>query len=122
MKLRNYFNATNSAIVFFVAFVIYSNVAQGQEGLKIGLSVSPTINWLKGDNASIESDGAKIGLNYGLFIEYGFSENTAFSTGFLVAYNGAKLNYPDTSYNFKFQYIDAPENHKIELWEQPESL
>ncbi len=105
-------NARIKSLVFSILLLCFTTTSFAQEGFKIGLSASPTFNWLKGDNADVTSQGMKMGVQYGLFIDYGFSENTAFSTGFMVAYNGGKLRYTDTTefadYNFNLQFVEVP--------------
>ena len=62
MNLSKYVNASDIAIVCLISSLFFTNSLPAQEGLKIGLSASPSVNWLRGDNASIENQGAKMGF------------------------------------------------------------
>ncbi len=100
------------------------------QGVRLGLSVSPQLSWMKSDVGTIESQGAKMGFNFGLQSDFFFAERYSLSTGLTINNTGGKLQFSD-SLNFKttngelhfdpgavidykIQYIDVPIAFRME--------
>jgi len=90
------------------------------EGMRFGLTASPTITFLKSDNQTVETDGVKLGINYGLLLDYNFAENYALTTGAMLGHSGGKLKdtdngtFPPNKYNIRLQYIEIPIGIKMQ--------
>ena len=103
-------------ILFFIVCVAFLNV-KGQD-LRFGLTASPNVGWYKIDNTSISEQGPKIGVSYGVMVDFliGASERYAFSTGLFISHTGSQRSYNyvesipnfDTLFNDKLQYIELP--------------
>ncbi len=75
---------------------IFSLTAQAQGDLRFGIQVSPTFSWLDSDDKFVNSNGSNVGLRLGLFGEYYFQENYAFTAGLGFAFGqGGTLLYDD---------------------------
>lgn len=68
----------------------FSGIAQAKK-VALGLGFSPTINWFGGAAGGVESNGNRIGFNYGLIADLNFGENYAFSTGLFINHGGGKV-------------------------------
>jgi opacity protein-like surface antigen len=78
---------------------------------RFGLQFSPNISWLKANTAGYESNGSKIGFNYGLSAEFFLTKNYLFSTGVSILNSGGNLTYTGTSY----RYFSTKVNEKLKL-------
>ena len=94
------------------------------QGVSFGIVASPQYAWLKSDIKNITTDGAKMGINFGLNADFFFTENYAISTGLTINHTGGILNYMDTtsfvsndsvydfgaetSVKYKLQYLEIP--------------
>lgn len=92
--------------------------------LRIGFKIEPNISWFHPVENGVKGDGSKVGINYGLMLDYEFADNYIFSTGLQVSHVGGKLSYvgnntgyttatsPSTSnvanYNIGIQYVEVP--------------
>ena len=102
--------------------------------IRIGFLLEPNISWLHPNENGIKNDGSKVGINYGLMLDYEFSDNYIFSTGLKVAHVGGKLSYTGNSwsnkhvgyvvadnsdskntanYNTSIQYVEIPFSLKL---------
>jgi hypothetical protein len=95
-----------------------------EKPLRLSLIARPQLSWLKSDYKNVETDGLKMGLAFGLNLDYYFQENYAFSTGIFINNTGGKLNYLDsvtfihentaegfdknTHVEYKLRYIEIP--------------
>jgi len=75
-----------------------------------GLKASPSLSWLKPNSKYLTHDGSRLNINGGLIMDFNFTDNYAFSTGFEIASFGGKLAYPATNKDSVFYY---PENDTI---------
>ena len=80
--------------IFALTFLSFS--MNGQKVVwsrfKFGIHASPTISWLKTDNAKIGNNGFNTGLKLGATADYYFLENYALTTGIGFGFNqGGKL-------------------------------
>ncbi|TVR79178.1 MAG: PorT family protein [Chitinophagaceae bacterium] len=90
-----------------------------------GLTFSPNFNWFRVDEVTSENDGLRMGMSYGLLIDYNLGDNFAISSGFLHNLNGGKVAYTrhmegDTSLPsfavkdlYKVQHIELPISLKL---------
>lgn len=97
--------------------------------LRLSLIGKPQISWLKSDYINVETDGTKMGIAFGLNMDYYFQENYAFTTGIFINNSGGKLNYKDsiifihesesevfdknTHIIYKLRYLEIPLNLKL---------
>ncbi len=97
--------------------------AQDDKKVALALTVSPSIAWFTPSNKGYDSDGSKLGIKYGLLMDFqlfGVS-NYSFTTGFTMNHTGGKLIEPNTfenasgivvsaknASNYKMTYIDVP--------------
>lgn len=97
------------SITAVFALVCLSAMAQKKSGgLRIGFTLQPNIAWLHPLENGIKSDGSKVGINYGLMVDYEFAENYIFSTGLQVTQMGAKLSYTGNIWSDKkVGYVSA---------------
>lgn len=118
-------------LLMVVCCVTFSNLFSQEDSKKFhfGLGVTPSLAWLHPSSDDLSGDGSKIGFNYGLITEFGFTDNYAFATGISVDYKGGKLRSkdeipyvvpPDTvlntdfaSYNYTIRYIEIPATLKM---------
>ena len=83
-----------ATLVLFSFLFLNSSHAQGD--LRFGFQASPSFSWLDSDDRNINSNGANLGLRLGIFGEYYFQENYAFTTGIGFAFGqGGTLLYDD---------------------------
>jgi opacity protein-like surface antigen len=93
---------------------LFSGTAIAQE-FRFGLTASPLFSWFRVGGEEVESDGPRIGFQYGLIFEptIGSVERYAFTTGVIVNITGGNLYSTDTSgkeyySTVKSQYIEIP--------------
>jgi hypothetical protein len=88
---------------------------------RFGLTASPEFCWFGIHGDDIQSDGPRLGFQYGLLFEptIGSVERYAFSTGIIVNVAGGNISDVDTSLNLEFisnikaQYIEVPITIKL---------
>lgn len=85
--------------------------AQNTKGPRFGLMGVPHFNWLKPDNAKIETT-TRVGIKYGAVGEFFFADNYAFTVGAYHALSSGKLNHEDNSYRF-FTRIEDQSSDEI---------
>lgn len=91
-------------IALFLAFISTNIFAQGD--LRFGVQASPSFSWLDSDDKFVNSNGTNLGLRLGIFGEYYFQENYAFTTGIGFAFGqGGSLLY-----DFEGQYWTETED------------
>ena len=95
-------------------------LAEAQSPVQFGLTASPLIAWHKTDNPEIESDGAVVGFQYGLLVNYLIDEDGryAFASGILVSgFGGKLLDGQPAAYSIqdrnRLQYLEIPLTFKL---------
>lgn len=98
------------------------------DGIRLGLTLSPQLAWLNGGDKNLQSNGTYLGFSYGLLMDIVFKTNYAFSTGIIVSYDGGKLTYtesskfntygeqtflPSTNVDYRTQYLQVPLTMKL---------
>jgi hypothetical protein len=97
--------------------------------LRIGFKIEPNISWFNPVENGVKGDGSKVGINYGLMVDYEFADNYIFSTGLQVSHVGGKLSYVGNNtgfaaattpsaanvanYNIGIQYVEVPFTLKL---------
>jgi len=116
--------------IAFIITIVFLSVSSYAQGIRMGLTASPQISWMKSDASTISSDGSHIGFNFGLMTDLFFAERYSFSTGLMINNTGGKLKYidsltfntndkiyelmPGSSINYNIQYIDIPVAFRME--------
>ena len=94
------------------------------QGLRFSVLADPQFSWMVPDMRNVTSNGAIIGINAGIGMDYYFAENYAFSTGITIHNTGGKLQYldsifyivntgkvsvpPGNTITYNLQYINIP--------------
>jgi hypothetical protein len=111
--------------LFILVFVCYSSVLIAQPKVRLGAHVDPVFSWFSPKTSHIEKDGARLGYNGGLIVEYYFAPNYAFVSGLNLTQLGGNLLYneevdittgegdhvllpPQTSVAFNVNYLTIP--------------
>ena len=113
-------------LLMVVCCVTFSNLfsQEDQKKFHFGLGVTPSLAWLHPGSDDFSGDGSKIGFNYGLITEFGFTDNYAFATGITVDHKGGKLrsktpivdtlgNDLSLHSNYTIRYIEIPATLKM---------
>ena len=80
----------------FLAVLIFSSFSSFAQ-LRFGIVGTPQITWMKSDVKAIETDGLRIGIAYGLNLDYSFSDNASITTGIFINNSSGKLKYSYSS-------------------------
>ena len=101
----------------------FNSNAQESKSVVISLTVSPSVGWMSPTNKGYTSDGAKMGIKYGLLMDFRLFEvdNYSFISGFTMNHIGGKMREPSVFENdpgvdlaasdvavYKLTYIDVP--------------
>lgn len=89
----------------FLAILIFSSFSSFAQ-FRFGIVGTPQVTWMKSDVKEIQSEGIKLGIAYGLNLDYAFGENASLTTGIFVNNSGGKLKYAlsDTTEIISFEY------------------
>ncbi len=74
------------------------------QGIRLGVHVDPQLVWFSSDIGRFSNDGAHIGVNTGLDIEYFFAERYAFASGVSFDLRRANLRYGQDGYVVRTAY------------------
>jgi hypothetical protein len=82
----------------------------------LGIKAAPTISWLKPIDKHYDSEGIKVGFNWGITSEFYFAKNYAFATGLNFIYHNGSLSYPDMrqstqvllTRDYRLRYLEIP--------------
>ena len=86
----------------FFIIIIFSCLFTSSQNTRMGLYLSPCINWIStNDDADV---GSNVGFNYGYGIEFSISENHFLESGFEFSHRGGDIN----STNYNVQYLNIP--------------
>lgn len=99
-------------VIFCLALLTaYSVYAQN---FRFGLTASPVLSWFGVAGSDIESDGVKLGFQYGLLFEpeIGQVDRYVFSTGVIINMVGGYLFAEDSTVNNYYSTVRA---HYVEL-------
>jgi opacity protein-like surface antigen len=118
------------SISFFLAFFFLMNLISAQETQKtfvLGLSFSPSIDWLSPSTPNYSSDGVLVRYAYGIDMDFSLahSPNYFIHTGLQLKLTGGRLNFTDkiivnndstvkdVSRKYKINYIRLPLAFKL---------
>ncbi len=92
--------------------------------IRLGVFANPVISWMNSDVYSVQGNGARTNIDFGLSIDNYFAPQYAFSTGVSITNMGGDLNYnngkilgtsdgskilpANTDVYYKIQYIHVP--------------
>jgi len=99
--------------------------AQSPSPVRLGAHIDPVFTWFSPRTSQIEKDGARMGYNGGLIVEYYFAPNYAFVTGLNLTMLGGNLLYreevdittgegehvilpPETTVAYNVNYLTIP--------------
>lgn len=96
--------------------------AQSSQKVRMGFTASPNLGWISTAKTGYESDGAKLGIKYGILMDFRLFENDNYflASGFTINHLGFKLASPDvymadttnvgarTNSRYNLTYIDVP--------------
>lgn len=116
--------------IYLILIISLFSIITFAQGVRMGITASPQLSWMKSDNGRVTSDGAQMGFNFGLMTDFFFAERYSFSTGVTINNTGGKLIYADSldfnsngeihtlepgaSVKYKIQYIDIPIGFRME--------
>ncbi len=97
------------SVLFFSMFLSINSFAQSSDStdidnyvpqsefraLRLGLVGGMGISWMKPKTQGYEKDGSTFTYNYGLVVDYNFTENYTFSSGVNFNRIGGKLKFPN---------------------------
>ncbi len=103
----------------------YASSLFAQSSVRLGAHIDPIFSWFSPKTSQIEKDGARLGYNGGLIVEYYFAPNYAFVSGLNLTQLGGNLIYkeevdittgegdhvllpPETSVAFNVNYLTIP--------------
>jgi hypothetical protein len=93
-------------IALTVATISFSQ--KRNKDVRIGFLLEPNISWFHPAENGVKNDGSKVGINYGLMIDYEFNDNYILATGLQVSHVGGKLSYTGNTWTDKnVGYVSA---------------
>jgi hypothetical protein len=101
-------------IAFFFLMALFTAMQVEAQEFRLGLTASPVISWFNTNGNDVDSDGPRLGFQYGLMVEptLGGNERYALSTGLMINMVGGFLTAGDDSlvYNstLRVQYVELP--------------
>jgi opacity protein-like surface antigen len=101
-------------IAFFFLLPLFTAMQAEAQEFRLGLTASPVISWFSANGNDVDSDGPRLGFQYGLMVEptLGGNERYALSTGLMINMVGGFLTAGDDSlvYNstLRVQYLELP--------------
>lgn len=110
------------SISLLMALFVFTNLIKAQDDAQktfvLGLSFSPSVDWMSPSTEKYLSDGATIGYAYGIDMDFSIahSPNYFIHTGLQLKRTGGKLSYNDTaevSRSYKLDYIRIPAAFKL---------
>jgi hypothetical protein len=102
------------SLVLVLIVTTASFAQKHSKDLRIGFKIEPNISWFHPVENGIKADGSKVGINYGLMLDYEFADNYIFSTGLQVSQVGGKLSYTGNIWSDKkVGYITADKDSSI---------
>jgi hypothetical protein len=111
--------------IFILMILVYSSSLFAQSKVKLGAHIDPVFSWFSPKTSQIEKDGARLGYNGGLIVEYYFAPNYALVSGLNLTQLGGNLMFkeeatlttgeghhvilpPQTSVAFNINYLTIP--------------
>ena len=101
------------SLVLVLVVTTASFAQKHSKDLRIGFKIEPNISWFHPVENGVKGDGSKVGINYGLMLDYEFADNYIFSTGLQVSHVGGKLSYTGNSWSDKKVGYIAADNSDV---------
>lgn len=108
----------------FALILLSVSHAFSQVKPSLSFSASPSVNWLSSDSKGVESNKARMGIDYGLNADFYFDEDSkyALATGVLINHTGGNITYykdggvsfagqtfaSGTTFTYRLRYIEVP--------------
>ena len=114
--------------LLIIALFFFTNSIKAQDDAQktfvLGLSFSPSIDWMSPSTDKYLSDGVTIGYAYGIDMDFSIahSPNYFIHTGLQLKRTGGKLSYQDTlvvTSGQSAQYVDLSRKYKIDYLRIP---
>ncbi len=116
---------------FFLGFLLlpFGELA-AQSNVNVGVYIGPSTTWMRTDTRGVRADGAVIGMDWGLMVDYLFNDRYIFHTGINVSHRGGKLVYtdgltfrtlpgdvygPNSSVTYNTQWIEVPTQMRLRI-------
>ncbi len=122
-----------SALLFSLAVMAQDQGNSQQEfrQFKFGFKVEPNFSWMTPSSDELLSNGVSLRANFGLNLDFMFSENYAFGTGINLMGTGGSLSYLDNETrdndpnnylisrerSYKLRYVEIPLTLKLRTQE-----
>jgi hypothetical protein len=81
--------------LFILLILASSSALFAQSNMRLGAHIDPIFSWFSPKTSHIEKDGARLGYNGGLIMEYYFAPNYALVSGLNLTQLGGNLLYND---------------------------
>lgn len=101
-------------IVIICTFILAAMPTVFAQQFRFGLTATPMFDWLSVDGTVVESDGSRVGFQYGLLFDQtiGNVQRYAFSSGLLINYANTAIVASDSVFSqtvvARVQYIEIP--------------
>ncbi len=96
-----------------ILLITSASFAQHSKDFRIGFLLEPNVGWLHPNENGVSSDGAKVGINYGLMIDYEFADNYILATGLQISQIGGKLSYTGNTWDGKHVGLLSADNSSV---------
>lgn len=121
--MRTYLNTIVPIFILVVFSCFFSQSANAQD-VKLGLSLTPNVSWMKSTDYDHVSMGSKLNFGFEFMADIMMNENYAFSTGVHIFQTGGRINYlvPNptasqflmtTDRDYSLKYVEVPLTFKM---------
>ena len=123
MLMKRFSKTIQLLLMLVLPFLCHSqNEKRDYQKVKLGLTVSPSVNWVRTVGADMKNNKLRFGFNYGFVFDYHFSENYALGTGINMNHQSFGLRFfPDSTaplqHAFNIQSIQIPLTLKLKTKE-----
>lgn len=100
-----------------ILLIIFNSKSHAQyRSFILGIKAAPTISWMATNQNTYNSEGVKIGFDWGVAAEFYFTKNYALVTGLNFIYQGGKLSYDEEissslvrlDRDYRIRYLEIP--------------
>ena len=114
------------AYIIITILLFFASKSLFGQGYQLGVFFNPTITWLQSDVKDVvpEPGNFRLGFDFGMSLDYFFTENYAFASGLSMFNTGGKLKYDKGTFrhrdnnttvllaesivNYNIQYVKIP--------------
>jgi len=122
-------------ITLFSVLFILALTAWSQPRIQLSFTGSPSLNWMKSNNQSVDKEKIVAGYDFGLNGDIFFSENERYSlfTGLQILNTGGSVTYreafkfsgktmpPSTKIRYRLRYVEIPLAIKLINFTEPDT-